>query len=228
MKMQKLISKKVVLTVAVFIVASGIAISAFALSQRNKEAPPTASSKDPRTLQEKARLGRGKLVANLDFNKSAQQTSLANMVAASESIAIVTTVSNVCRLSDDGKVVRTFYRVRVEDVLKGHVKTGGDITVSLPGGKVGFPDGGGTAEVQTPWFKKMVNKKRYLLFLTGKSNSDKFTTTGGPQGVFEIPADGSGVLSHSGLSNDVMRQYAGKNASSFASEIKQAIKAQPK
>jgi hypothetical protein len=45
--------------------------------------------------------------------------------------------------------------------------------------------------------------------------------------VFEIPADGSGVLSHSGLPNDVMRQYAGKGASSFVSEIKHAIGAQP-
>jgi len=219
--MQKLISKKLGLTVILLIVASGIAISAFALSQGNREAPPTASSKDPRTLQEKAKRGGGKLVANLDFNKGAQQSSLANMVAASESIAIVTTDSNACKLSEDGKVIRTFYRARVEEVLKGHVKTGGNITVSLPGGKVGFPDGS-TAEVQTPWFRKMVNHKRYLLFLTGKPTSDSFTTTGGPQGVFEIAADG-GVLSHSGLANDVMRQHAGKSNQAFVREIKNAL-----
>ena len=110
----------------------------------------------------------------------------------------------------------------VEEVLKGSVQSGKNITVSLPGGKVGFP-GGSTAEVQTPWFKKMVNRKRYLLFLSGMPNADTFVTTGGPQGVFEISADGSGVLSHSGLVNDVMRQYAGKSAQSFLTEIKQAI-----
>ena len=226
--MKTLISKKLLLiVVVVFLAASGIAISAFALSQRQKEAPPTASSKDPRTLEEKAKRGQGKLVANLDFNKGAQQTSLTKMVQASESIVVVTTVSNVCKLSEDGKVVRTFYRARVEDVLKGHVKSGGEITVSLPGGKVGFPDGS-TAEVQTVWFKKMLNNKRYLLFLSGKPTSDSFTTTGGPQGVFEIPADGSGVLSHSGLANDVMRQYDHKSATSFLSEIKQALKGQSK
>lgn len=219
--MQKLISKKLGLTVILLIVASGIAISAFALTQRNRQAPPTASSKDPRTLEEKAKRGKGKLVANLDFNKGAQQSSLANMVAASESIVIVTTESNVCKLSDDGKVVRTFYQARVEDVLKGHVKTGRDITVSLPGGMVGFPDGS-TAEVQTPWFRKMVNNKRYLLFLTGKPTSDSFTTTGGPQGVFEIAADG-GLRSHSGLANDVMRQNAGKSNQAFVREIKDAL-----
>ena len=220
--MQKLFSKKVVLSVALFIVASAISISALALSQRQREAPPTASSKDPRTLQEKARLGGGKIVANLDFNKGAQKTSLTSLVAASQSIVIATTDSNVSKLSEDGKVIRTFYRARVEEVLKGSVKPGGNITVSLPGGKVGFP-GGSTAEVQTPWFKKMVNRKRYLLFLTGKPNANTFVTTGGPQGVFEIPADGSGVLSHSGLVNDVMRQYAGKSVQSFSTEIKQAI-----
>ena len=219
--MQKLVSKKVGLTVILLIVVSGIAISALALTQRAGLAPPTASSNDPRTLQEKAKRGGGNLVANLDFNKGAQKPSLAALVAASESIAIVTTESNVGKLSEDGKVVRTFYRARVEEVLKGHVRTGGNITVSLPGGKVGFP-GGGTAEVLTPWFKKMVNHKRYLLFLTGKPTSDSFTTTGGPQGVFEIAADGS-VLSHSGLANDVMRQYAGKSNQAFVKEIKEAI-----
>lgn len=221
--MKKLISRKIGLTAIVMIVASGIAISAFALSQRNRQAPPTASSKDPRTLQEKAKRGNGHLVANLDFNKGSQQTSLKSMVAASESIAIVTTDSNVGKLSEDGKVVRTFYRARVEEVLKGHVKTGANITVSLPGGKVGYPDGT-TAEVFTPWFRKMVNHKRYLLFLSGKPTSDSFTTTGGPQGVFEIAADGS-LVSHSGLANDVMRQYAGKSNQGFVKEIKDELAA---
>ena len=221
--MQKLTSKKLGVTVIVLIIASGIAISAFALSQANKQAPPTASSKDPRTLEEKAKRGNGKLVANLDFNKGAQKTSLADMVAASESIAIVTTEKNVGRMSEDGKTVRTFYRARVEEVIKGHVKAGGNISISLPGGKVGFP-GGSTAEVLTPWFKKMVNHKRYLVFLSGKPTSDSFTTTGGPQGVFEIAADGN-VQSHSGLANDVMRQYAGKSSQALVQEIKGAIAA---
>lgn len=224
--MRKLITNKLALTAIVLIAASGIAITAVALQGR-RLAPPTTSSKDPRTLEEKAKRGRGKIVANLDFNKGAQQTSLASMVANSESIVVATTERNVSRLSEDGKVVRTVYGVTVEEVLKGNVQPGAKISVSLPGGKVGFP-GGATAEVLTPWFKKMVNHKRYLLFLTGKRNAQSFMTTGGPQGVFEIPADGSGVLSHSGLSNDVMRQYAGKSASSFVSEIKQAIGAQPK
>ena len=224
--MRKLISKKLALTAVVFIVASGIAISALALSQHRRLAPPTASSKDPRTLEEKAKRGGGKLIANLDFNKGAQQPSLTKMVATSEAIVVATTDSNVCRLSEDGKVIRTLYRVHVEDVLKGHLQPGGNITVSLPGGKVGFPDGS-TAEVQTMWFKKMVNHKRYLLFLTGKPNAVTFNTTGGPQGVFEVPADGTGLVSHSGLNNDVMRQYAGRSIQSFVKDIKQEIGSRP-
>jgi hypothetical protein len=224
--MQKLMSKNFGLTAIMLIVVSGITISTFALSQRNRQAPPNASAKDPRTLQEKSRRGNGKLVANLDFNKGAQKSSLAQMVAESESIVIVTTERNVGRMSEDGKTVRTFYRARVEEVLKGHVKSGDNINVSLPGGKVGFPDGS-TAEVQTLWFKKMLNNKRYLLFLSGKPNSDSFTTTGGPQGVFEMGADG-GVLSHSGLTDDVMRQNAGKRNPVFVKEIKDAIAATKK
>jgi hypothetical protein len=224
--MQKLVSKKLGLIAILLIVVSGIAISAFAFTQRNRQALPGATSKDSRTLQEKAKRGGGKLVSNLDFNTAVKQSSLANMVAASESIAIVTTESNVCRMSDDGKVIRTFYRARVEEVLKGRVKAGRNITISLPGGMVGFPDGS-TAEVQTPWFRKMVNNKRYLLFLTGNPKSDSFTTTGGPQGVFEIGADG-GLRSHSGLANDAMRQNAGKSNHAFAREIKDAIAASKK
>jgi hypothetical protein len=220
--MRNFFPRKFTLPVVMIIVASAIAISAVALSRRGRMAPPTASSKDPRTLDEKAKRGHGKVIANLDFNKAAQQASLADMVAHSESIVIVTTDSNVCKLSDDGKVVRTLYRARVEDVLKGHLQAGGNITVSLPGGKVGFADGS-TAEVQTVWFKKMVNNRRYLLFLADRQNADTFIPTGGPQGVFEIPADGSGVLSHSGLSNDAMRQYAGKKIQPFLTQIRQAI-----
>ena len=224
--MKKSKSKTLVLTV-VILVGSGIAISVAALSQRPKLAPPNASLKDPRTLEEKARRGGGRLVANLDFNRSSQKSSLKDMVTSSKSIVIVTTESNVCRMSEDGQTVRTLYTARVEEVLKGQGEPGQKITVSLPGGMVGFP-GGATAEVQTPWFKKMLNNRRYLLFLTGKPNGVTFSPTGGPQGVFEIPADGTGVLSHSGLSQDVMQQYAGKNRQDFVREIKDAIRAQPK
>lgn len=210
----------------VILIGSGIAISAVALSQRPKQAPPGASKKDPRTLQEKASRGGGKLVSNLDFNTSAQKASLKDVVSGSQLVVIATAESNVCRMSEDGKTVRTIYKVNIEEVLKGQAQPGRKISVSLPGGKVGFPEGG-TAEVQTPWFKKMLNNRRYILFLTGKPDGNSFVPTGGPQGVFEIPADGTGVLSHSGLSKDAMQQYAGKSRQIFVNEIKNAMLAQP-
>ena len=210
----------------VLLIGSGIAISAVALSQRPKQAPPGASAKDPRGLQEKARRGGGKLVSNLDFNTSAQKASLKDVVSGSQLVVIGTTESNVCRMSEDGKTIRTLYQVHIEEVLKGQGQPGRTITVSLPGGKVGFPEGG-TAEVQTPWFKKMLNNRRYVLFLTGKPEGNSFIPTGGPQGVFEIPADGTGVLSHSGLSKDAMQQYAGKSRQVFVNEIKDAMLVQP-
>ncbi|HEU4711131.1 MAG TPA: hypothetical protein VFS76_06170 [Pyrinomonadaceae bacterium] len=222
--MKKSKSTTLALTV-VILVGSGIAISVAALSQRPPLAPPKASLKDPRTLEEKAKRGRGRLVSNLDFNRSSQKSSLKDMVSSSTLIVIASTESNVCRMSEDGKTVRTFYKSQVEEVLKGQRQAGQKITVSLPGGMVGFP-GGVTAEVQTPWFKKMLNNRRYLLFLNGKVNGDTFSPTGGPQGVFEIPADGTGVLSHSGLTKDVMQQYAGKNRQTFVQEIKDAIRAE--
>jgi hypothetical protein len=221
--MKKYFSKRFVLLIVIVVIASGIAFSAIKLANGRRVAPPTASSKDPRTLEEKAKRGHGKIIANLDFNKAAQQSSLTNMVAHSESIVIANTTSNVCRLSDDGRIVRTFYQAKIEQVLKGDLKPGDNVTVSLPGGKVGFADGS-TAEVQTVWFKKMVNNKRYLLFLNDKNKTRNFLTTGGPQGVFELPADGRGAVSHSGLRDDAMRTYDNKNVAAFLNEIRQLRK----
>jgi hypothetical protein len=112
--------------------------------------------------------------------------------------------------------------VRVAYVYKGAIREGNIITVSLPGGKVGFDDGS-TAEIRTPWFKKMMNGKAYVLFLTATSRPKVFVTTGEAQGIFEIPTTAKGlriVQAHTGVPNDPIWKYQGKDVRDFLKELR--------
>lgn len=141
----------------------------------------------------------------------------------SDTIVVGTVQSNVVRLSADDQDVFISYTINVEDVLKGKIRAGDRITVNVPGGKVRFPDNT-SAEVQTVWFKKMLNGKKYALFLNRPGQQGEYLTTGGAQGVFEIPADGSGISTASGRLYDPVWQYQGMPAKDFMGLARQALK----
>jgi hypothetical protein len=222
--MRKFVSKNVVLIALLAVAATALAVTSATVARRSGAAPPAAAAKDPRSLREKARLGRGKFVGNVEFNKGAMKADLAQLIAHSAAVVIATVEENQCALSGDERVIRTYYKVRVEEVLKGGgVKAGSALTLSVPGGKVGFEDGS-TAETQALWFRKLVNHRRYVLFLDQKGRADEFVTTGGPQGVYELPADGQGVVSHSGLREDPLRRFDKKDVQEFLTEVRSAVK----
>ena len=85
---------------------------------------------------------------------------------------------------------------------------------------------GTTAEVKTPWFKKMQHGSAYALFLTEGDRPGTFATTGVAQGVFGIPttAEDRTVKVHSGLLMDFVWKYQGMNVYVFLKELKQAVK----
>jgi hypothetical protein len=126
-------------------------------------------------------------------------------------------------MSADEKDIFISYTVSVEDVVKGRIRGGDTITVNLPGGKVHFPNNT-TAEVQTVWFKKMLNGRKYILFLDQLADKAGYLTTGGAQGVFEIPDDGSGVKTASGRLRDPVWQYQGMRVQDFMALARQASK----
>lgn len=223
---------KIGLVLMLVLLSLGVALGALSVYRRQtspRELVWRASSnaestdqQDQRPLREKARdAGQYKTVERPPdlrlFN------NLDDVTKGSAVIVIATANRNVCSLSPNGKTVTIDYEMKVDHSYKGTLTPGQAITVSLPGGLTKFPEGT-SAEVKTPWFKKMMNGKTYLLYLNANENRP-FTITGGPRGVFQIPTDDTNrlVTSHSMIENDPMRNYNEMDVTVFLREVKQTV-----
>lgn len=223
---------KIGLVLMLVLLSIGVALGALSVYRRQtspRELVWRASSnaestdqQDQRPLREKARdAGQYKTVERPPdlrlFN------NLDDVTKGSAVIVIATANRNVCSLSPNGKTVTIDYEMKVDHSYKGTLTPGQAITVSLPGGLTKFPEGT-SAEVKTPWFKKMMNGKTYLLYLNANENRP-FTITGGPRGVFQIPTDDTNrlVTSHSMIENDPMRNYNEMDVTVFLREVKQTV-----
>ena len=149
-------------------------------------------------------------------------------LASHSSLIIVGTPSrNVCHLPPNGIRLTTDYDVEVQDVIKGDLKQGDTVTVSLPGGRVEFEDGT-SAEIRAPEFRKMENHKTYLLFLfEQKGRPGTYKVVGGPQGLFELPADSDVVKPHGRSIDFVTEKYKNKEQKAFLKEVQEAAKKWP-
>lgn len=172
-----------------------------------------------RTLKEKARESRNFRQTENPSNLQAF-TTLKDLTKAADVVIIGTVKSNVSKLSADERKITINYRLIADKVYKGNLNEGDEFTVSLPGGKVAFTDGS-TAEINTPWFKKMQNDKTYLLFL---KQGEPFTTIGGPRGLFQIPTDKNSrkVQAHTLIEGDPILEY-NIDVRAFLRELKQAV-----
>jgi hypothetical protein len=179
-----------------------------------------ADQDDNRTLKEKAREARNYVKTENPTNLQ-NFTSLKDLAKTADVVVIGTVKNNISKLSADEKGITIDYNLVVEKVYRGKLSEGNEFTVSLPGGKVVFPDGS-TATVSTPWFKKMQNDKTYLLFL---KQGETFTTVGGPRGVFQIPTDRSSrkVQAHTLIAGDPILEYDDIDVRAFFKELRLAI-----
>jgi len=175
---------------------------------------------DNRTLKEKAREARNFVKTEGPENLQSF-TSLKDLAKAADVVVIGTVKSNISKLSADEKKITIDYKLNAEKIYKGKLSEGNEFIVSLPGGKVLFPDGS-TATVSTPWFKKMQNDKAYLLFL---KQGETFTTIGGPRGVFQIPTDRNNrtVQTHTLIAGDPIMEYNDVDVKAFLKELRLAI-----
>jgi hypothetical protein len=189
-----------------------------------KTAQPGLPADDNRLLKEKAKEAKN-FVGDKHPNRTLVCADLSELARNSSVVIIGTAADNISALSPDGKSITLDYKVNVEYVYKGALKKGQTVTVSLPGGKVMFEDGS-TAEVRTPWFKKMQNGTTYLLFLSDAPGGRSFFTTGEAQGLFEIPTteDGRVVKTHSGVMNDPVWKYHNMDVKAFFKELRQVFK----
>ena len=145
----------------------------------------------------------------------------------SHSDAVIVGIPNkgTAHVSSQGDSIFTDYEVTVLQVLKGNPRQDSMI-VSALGGLVRFEDGT-TAEVVTPDFKIEIGKS-YVFFLANENvTTGSFRITGGPQGVFELSADGSGILPKGRKIDHVVQKYKGKRLDSFLQEIHAAAEKWP-
>jgi hypothetical protein len=147
-------------------------------------------------VHEAAKISGGNFFLSDPFVPGFQSFTTLESLAASSDIAVIgIPVSSECRLSDNGRLIVTAYKFRIQDAVQGQVQPEDTITVNLPGGKFAFDDGV-TAEIEVPNFRRMSSGHRYLIYLWA-SSSEKgvYSPTGGPNGMFELKADGK-ILPH--------------------------------
>lgn len=227
-----MINKKNVALVSIVPITLALAMAGIGVARRSSQKPGAShaqtrqnnSVEDTRSLKEKAKQA-GDFIGSQNPKRTAVYAGLAELTAQSSAVIIGTPQGNTPTLSRDGKSLTLNYKVQVEYVYKGKLQQGNTVTVTLPGGRLKFDDGS-TAEVRTPWFKKMQNGKTYALFLTSGSGNDLFVTTGEAQGIFEIPTtqDDRIVKSHSGIPQDPVWKYHGTPVKAFLEELRKATK----
>jgi hypothetical protein len=132
-------------------------------------------------------------------------------------------------------VIYTDYEVSVEEIVKGDLKQGETIFVSLPGGRITFEDGT-SAEQTTPKFEHPHIGRAYTLFLTedaakllteDAAKPSVFFLSGGPQGMFDIE-DSAGVKSHGRSDDPGAVETKGKSREAFMNDLREKGRKWPK
>ena len=91
--------------------------------------------------------------------------NLVQLVSASEAIVVGEIKRNLSWLDDTGKKIVTDYQVKIERALMGQIREGAEISVSVPGGRVSFPDGS-TGHIYMPGAPPPANGQRFVFFLS--------------------------------------------------------------
>lgn len=157
----------------------------------------------------------------IELNEPEWRNSLPldRLAAQSRVVAIGEPLENVSRTSPDGYHATTNYSVRLIEVLKGNLLPGTTISVIMPGGWVTEGDGV-ILDARAIRVRKMVNGKRYVLFLKNSAGQGNFfTPIRGSQGLFELPGIGSRVF-HLGRSFDLSPPNRGELQSVFLQQLR--------
>lgn len=211
---------------AVFVIVTGLSLGLGLAKIAARRRPPGSrlpvmpalQTQDTRSLKDKAR--GADYAEDRAPKKIAAFSDLAALASNSSAVIVGVPQDNVSVLSSDGKSATIDYKVSVAYTYKSKLKNGDTITVSLPGGRVSL--GGAIVEVRTPWLKKMMTGKTYVLFLNPADTAGHFVVTGESQGIFEIPTTRQDrkIQTHSGIPNDPVWKYNGMDVKSFLVELR--------
>ena len=140
------------------------------------------------------------------------------------------------RRSPEDRMIFTDYEVQVLENLKGDQHKDRKLTLRVPGGLMALKDGK-TVEVTMPDFWKNPEiGKGYIFFLTRRKDSPS-VLVGGPQGAFEISPwpeslsmtsvseilKGRAVIPQVRESDEIMKNYKGRDAGDVIDQIKQIV-----
>lgn len=238
MKTGKNTTKYILMVSFIFVIVMVASLLFQSVRGQNPE-PQSQPANDRDALLQSVRRGNLKQAAKIkgsyarDFDPHWDwvQFDIESLTKNSEAVVIATPFRNLGgRLTAAGQMITTEHEIIVQDVIKGNLRQGSTIKVSLPGGRVEFEDGT-SAEFKTPGFDGISFGKTYTLFLyKDTAASDTFALVAGPQGLFETPADGTIVKPHGRASDPAVKEAKGKKSEEFLSTVrKQAQKwPQPK
>ncbi|HEX7723458.1 MAG TPA: hypothetical protein VF397_14960 [Pyrinomonadaceae bacterium] len=124
-----------------------------------------------------------------------------------------------------GDSIETEYKVKVERVIKGKIKSGEFLDVAVPGGKVTFEDGT-TAEIKAEDLGPIQENQRYIMFLGPIGpNPEVLRLTGGGQGLFEVDSDTR--IKPRGHKTDIVQRHKDENLADFVNKIEIEVKKHP-
>jgi hypothetical protein len=162
---------------------------------------------------------KGHYVGTMDPNWDWASFDLETLTKNSAAVVIGVPESSKGQLNSNGEMIMTQFEVRVKETIKGTLAENSVVKVALPGGKVEFDDGT-SAELVTPKFERMIEGRKYLLFLYTDSNgSDVYLLTGGPQGLFELKGQ-AGIKALARSSDPVVKEVQNLNEDGLREKVR--------
>ena len=223
-------------TILVGVVIIAMTVLAVAVTRQSSTQNPQNQTDDHKKVVEAIRRGglreaariKGHYVGITDPNWDWANFTLEALTQNSVGIVVGTPEHATSELSSSGDSINTHFLFRISEVVKGgpRFSAGEAVFVAVPGGKLDFDDGT-SAEVQTPNFESMALGKQYLLFLyQNRNGSNVLLLTGGPQGLFELGANGK-IKSHARPTDAVAKDADNKDRDWFLNAVRALAKKWP-
>lgn len=208
------------LALVVLAVALGVPLQA----QQHKPISPNRPTQPKDKLHEMARNAGGRYVFRYKLSRSTLYPNLEEMAKRSDLVIVGRTLSHRSKLRDDGNFITQEFLVRAQEVVKGDLKNGQSIVVTLAGGAYTFPDG--MSVIMTPMdVQQTEDRGTYVFFLSSPKNGSLAKThqlVSETQGMFALS---KGKVAPASLAKDdpVVNKYQQMDAADFLKQIHRAI-----
>lgn len=161
--------------------------------------------------------------------------TLQELVDLAELIVVGTIKTNRMWLTADGNKITTDYVIELERTLKGAAPGGAAVTVSMPFGRVTFPEGG-TADIRIPSFTPPGPGQKFVLFLRRsayQATPEQRAAARGPLytpypktlGIFQLSPERGVLPKYPDPRHPIRTTYTNVSEGTFVTEIQTAVEA---